>query len=435
MSTVDRAVLNRAKFAVYAIFFTVGFVFANWASRLPAVRDALDYSPSQMGRILLVGAIGSVIALPTSGWLAERIGSTRAIQFASIFFAGGYLIVALSLGHTSILVPVFGLFIGGIGMGLCDTAMNLEGARVERELGQSILPRFHGAFSLGTMAGALIGAAVSFLHVSVNAHVAVAVALSFVAIILASTRLLPRELRVSDDTADLASVSGDNQLNPSVSGQLATSSARKPFTVWDAWRSGHTWLIGLIVLAAALTEGAANDWLALGIVDGFGVKDGLGAFGLFVFLCAMTGGRFVGTWMLDNYGRLVVLRLCAAFAAVGLLLFGLSPWLWLSLVGGALWGIGASLGFPVGMSAASDIPAQAAARVSAVATIGYTAFFAGPPLLGELAAHIGYRHAMLAIMVPVVVGMFVSGAAKERGGAAKALADRQSARARTASSS
>src|SRR5690606_17139323 len=124
-------------------------------------------------------------------------------------------------------------------------------------------------------------------------------------------------------------------------------------------------------------------------VDGFGVKDGLGAFGLFVFLSAMTGGRFVGTWLLDNYGRLVVLRLCAIFAAVGLLVFGLSPWLWLSIVGGALWGIGASLGFPVGMSAASDIPEQAAARLSAVATIGYTAFFAGPPLLGELALHLG----------------------------------------------
>lgn len=428
MSKTENAALHRAKFAVYAIFFIVGFVFANWASRLPAVRDALDYSPAQMGRILLVGAIGSVIALPLSGWLAERIGSTRAIQFASVFFAGGYLITSLSLGHTSILVPVLGLFLGGIGMGLCDTAMNLEGARVERELGQSILPRFHGAFSLGTMAGALIGAAVSFVHVSVNVHVAVAVLIGFAVIIFASTRLLPREIR----TVTLEQATDVNQTDafaePSATTNLTDSSTSGGFSVWDAWKSSKTWLIGLIVLAAALTEGAANDWLALGIVDGFGVKDGLGAFGLFVFLSAMTGGRFVGTWLLDNYGRLVVLRLCAIFAAVGLLVFGLSPWLWLSIVGGALWGIGASLGFPVGMSAASDIPEQAAARLSAVATIGYTAFFAGPPLLGELALHLGYRHAMLAIMVPVVIGLFVSGAAKERGGAARALAQRQADR-------
>ena len=54
-----------------------------------------------------------------------------------------------------------------------------------------------------------------------------------------------------------------------------------------------------------------------------------------------------------------------------------------------VWGLGASLGFPVGMSAAADDPSRAAARVSVVATIGYAAFLAGPPLLGLLGDQIG----------------------------------------------
>ena len=41
-------------------------------------------------------------------------------------------------------------------------------------------------------------------------------------------------------------------------------------------------------------------------------------------------------------------------------------------------GLGISLGFPVGMSAAADDPRYAAGRVSAAASLGYVAFLAGP---------------------------------------------------------
>jgi MFS family permease len=129
---------------------------------------------------------------------------------------------------------------------------------------------------------------------------------------------------------------------------------------------------------------------------------------LFVFLTAMTGMRLLGTALLDKHGRVFVLRLSAGLAFVGLLVFGLVPWFPLALVGVVLWGMGAALGFPVGMSAASDDPVRAAGRLSVVATIGYTAFFAGPPVLGELAQHIGYRYALLAIAAPVVLGLLVA---------------------------
>jgi MFS family permease len=125
----------------------------------------------------------------------------------------------------------------------------------------------------------------------------------------------------------------------------------------------------------------------------------------------MTGMRLLGTGLLDRYGRVAVLRLCALLSICGLLLFALVPSLPFALVGVVLWGAGAALGFPVGMSAASDDPLRAAARVSVVSTIGYTAFLAGPPLLGMLAAQVGYRHALLAIIVPVLVGLFVLPAA------------------------
>jgi len=170
-------------------------------------------------------------------------------------------------------------------------------------------------------------------------------------------------------------------------------------------------LIGLVVLAAALTEGAANDWVSLAVVDGFDTGHALGALAFGVFVAAMTGMRWFGTALLDRFGRVAVLRLCAVLAIIGLLVFGLSGHLWIALLGIVAWGAGAALGFPVGMSAASDDPARAAARVSVVSTIGYSAFLAGPPLLGLLAQHVGYRHALLAILVPIVLGLLVVNAA------------------------
>jgi predicted MFS family arabinose efflux permease len=179
-----------------------------------------------------------------------------------------------------------------------------------------------------------------------------------------------------------------------------------------AWRESRTLLVGVIVLAAALTEGAANDWTGLALVDGFGTTQAVGAFGLAVFLTAMTTGRMLGTVLIDRLGRVPVLRLSGLAALVGVGMFSFAPWLWLALVGSAVWGAAAALGFPMGMSAASDEPRRAAARVAVVSTIGYAAFFVGPALIGFAADHLGYRHALAVIAGPVVIGLLVAGAAR-----------------------
>src|SRR5699024_7275756 len=134
----------------------------------------------------------------------------------------------------------------------------------------------------------------------------------------------------------------------------------------------RTLMVGLVVLAAALTEGAANDWLALAVVDGFDVPNATGATGLTIFLIGMTTMRFAGTMLLDRFGRVAILRLCTALAIAGLALFTLAPWLPVAMAGAVLWGMGAALGFPVGMSAASGDPLRAAGRRSGDTTVVLT---------------------------------------------------------------
>ena len=141
------------------------------------------------------------------------------------------------------------------------------------------------------------------------------------------------------------------------------------------------------------------------MVDGFDQPNSVGALAFALFVTFMTLMRLLGTGLLERYGRVTILRLCTVLAVVGLLLFALAPFLPLALAGVALWGLGAAIGFPVGMSAASDEPARAAARLSVVSTIGHTAFMAGPPLIGLLAEQFGYRGALLFVVLPLVVSL------------------------------
>jgi cyanate permease len=84
------------------------------------------------------------------------------------------------------------------------------------------------------------------------------------------------------------------------------------------------------------------------------------------------------------------------------------------VVGGiVLWGVGASLGFPVGLSAAADDPVRAASRVSVVSTIGYAAFLAGPPFLGFVGDEVGTLKALLVVAVLLMPAALVVPAARE----------------------
>ena len=398
MSRREGAAVSTAAKAVYAIFFLSGFNFASWASRLPLVRDLLGFDPAQMGRFVLVTAIGSIIGLPLSGWIVQRFGGRLTIATFAAINVTGFVLGAWGVTHGSLALAVVGLFLSGVGMGVWDAAMNLEGAAVEQHLGRAIMPRFHASFSFGTMAGAALGALAAQVEVPLVIHLCTAVLVSLALVLVAVRFLLP------DAEVDGGATTGA-AVEAAAAGASAPAARSNPF---GAWLERRTLLIGVVVLAAALTEGAANDWLSLAVVDGFESSHTTGAVALFVFLTAMTGMRLLGTALLDRYGRVAVLRMSAGLALSGLALFGLSPWLPLALVGVVGWGLGAALGFPVGMSAASDDPARAAGRLSVVSTVGYTAFFAGPPLLGELAAHVGYRNALLSIAVPLVLGLLVS---------------------------
>jgi len=376
--------LPAATRATYIAFIACGIPIASWASRLPQIRDRLHLTSADLGLVLLSIAAGSIAALLLAGVIVGRFHSRPTVTVMAVLH--GIAVVGLAFGYLVGVVPVVAaLCLFGFSAGAWDVAMNVQGAAVERKLGRAIMPRFHAGFSIGTVAGALVGAAMVALHVPVTVHLLV-VGVGVAVVVPFAVRSYIPDTDAPD--ADALTAGGDP---PAPAG--AASALRR-------WLEPRTLLVGLVVLAFAFAEGAGIDWINLSLIDGYGQTAVVGTLGFAAFLTAMTAVRWFGTGLLDRYGRVLVLRGLAAVAIAGILLFVFSPpYTPLAFVGVLLWGAGASLGFPVGMSAAADDPKAAASRVSVVASIGYCAFLGGPPLIGFLGEHVTVLRALLVVAV------------------------------------
>ncbi len=393
-TTPTRAELTAWRNALFAIFALCGIGLASWAARIPAVGVSLSIDTAQLGILLFGIAVGSIAGLIASGHLVATFGAKQIILVTLLIAPVGLVVAALgATNFDSFAIAALGLVIFGASTGICDVAMNVSGAANERAIGKTIMPIYHAFFSAGTIAGAALGALAEALKLPLALHLGILGALIIIIVIWIVRYLLPEGGGI------------DHSATPG-----GTDTWRKRLAIW---RDPRTLLIGLIVLGMAFTEGSANDWLSYAMVHGHGTDATAGAVVFGVFVTAMTVGRLSGVKVLDRFGRVPVLRASAALAAIGLLLLIFVPVIWVAVVGVVFWGLGASLGFPVGMSAAADDPRKAAARVSAVATIGYVAFLVGPPVIGFLGNHFGILHGLLLVLVLVALAGIVSHAARE----------------------
>jgi fucose permease len=366
---------DRRRLALFAMFFLPGLGISSWVTRTPDIRDLLAASTAEMGLILFGISVGSMIGILGSGALVTRFG-TRPVATVGIV-ATTVSIPVIGVGaalHQGLLVAA-GLFLFGIGMGGGEVAMNIEGADVERILDRPVLPTMHGFFSLGTVAGAVIGMILTAVAFPVLWHLLVIGLISVPVALIAASRL------------------------PSGVGQESHTAARGA----PVWRDPVLLLIGTIVLAMAMAEGAANDWLPLIMVDGHGFDPALGSAVYVVFAAAMTIGRFTGNRFLERYGRAAVLAASAVIGAIGVALVVFVDNQIVAAAAVLLWGLGSALGFPVALSAAGDSGDNPNARVSLVATAGYAAFLVGPPALGFLGEHYGLRAAMITVLTLLAI--------------------------------
>ena len=355
-----------ARLAVSVLFFVNGAVFAAWAANIPAVQHALNLEPGPLGLVLLAVPAGAMAGMPLSGWLAPALGSRRVAIISALVFCAALPLLALAPDPALLALA---LCVFGAAGGATDVTMNAQASEVERLCGRPIMSSFHALFSLGGLAGSGLVAASVALGVAPLTHLVPVALLGFLAALAASRGLLPPISR--------------------------RPPRRRAFARPPASLLG----LGALAFAVLLCEGAAADWSAVYLRNDLGAGPATAAAGFGAFSLAMAVGRLCGDRLVHRLGSVAVVRGSAALAAVGLgtgLLIGRPP---AAVAGFACLGLGCSNVVPVLFSAAGRTPGVVPARaLAAVTLMGYTAFLAGPPLIGLIAQ---------ATTLPAALGLLV----------------------------
>jgi MFS family permease len=386
----DRRTIARWRNAIIVAFALGGIVLSTWGPRLPSLRADLGVDNSFLGLVLGGVTIGSIGGLAASSALLGWLGARTAIRSVLWLSAAGVAVIGLGAGVAhSVPLTAVGFVCVGFGIGAVDVMINVEGAAVERAAGRTLMPLMHAAWSAGVIIGSAIGAACAALSIPFSTQFAGEAVVVAVAVTIA-TLFIP------------VAVPEDPTQRPPL-GQRIRDWFR-------GWTDVRLLLIGLVMLGVELGEGSANNWLTLGVRDGHGQPDAVAAAYFTVFAIGETTARVAGGPLVDRIGRVMTIRVTTGLGVIGLLLFILGGPAWVVLIGVVLWAVGVSMGFPLGMSAAADSGPNPAARVSVVASIGYVANLAGPPVVGALSEAVGLLNAMFLIIALLVVGFAAAGA-------------------------
>lgn len=342
-----------------------------------------------MGWILFGLSVGSIIGLLSASHFIDGKGARDVIIGSMFFMIVGLFCLGITIYFASSMGAFGSLLVFGVGYGLAEVALNVEGSSIEQKLGTTLLPKFHGFFSVGTLVGALSGSAAISLHIPIW-YQFLAISVVFVLLVCMLYRFLPHG-----------------------TGKKEKSRNKKRAKHNPLRMEKKVLLLGLFVLGMAFAEGSANDWLPIVMVDGHQQSVVTGSIMYTIFVLAMTLARMCSSYFLDRFGRVAVVRATIMMAIIGMtiVIFGSSSYF--LAFGVVLWGIGAALGFPIGLSAAGDGGENATSNVATVSIIGFTAFLVGPPFLGILGEAFGIRNALLAVLLFVILSGIVSSVTRE----------------------
>lgn len=375
------------KTSIYLLFGFLGLTFISVLVRLPEVRETIGVNTAQLGLVLLGTSAGSIPALLISGRMIERFGTRPMILVGYFSAAIATTLLWFAIQAHSAVAVFFALMMYGYCVATADVCINLDGSILEQKIGRSIMPRLHAAYSIGASAGVMFGTWATSVDFSMGIQIAILSVL---------TAALPIAIR---------------RYIPAGTGKHEHHAEAKRTKAKSLWSNKLVLWLALGIFGITLAEGASNDWLVLGFVDGYHITRAQAGIGFACLTIAMTLARFFGGNIVDRLGRHRALRIFAVVGLVGILLVALSHNLFAAYVGAAFWGVGVALGFPLFISAAGE-GQNAARQVSFVTTAGYVAFLVGPPLLGFLGQAMGLLNMFLLLAATMGAAAYFASATK-----------------------
>jgi len=374
--TLDRT--NRIyRIAVGCLFFMLGLCFATWASRIPSIQQRLQLSDAALGVVLFSLPVGSMFALPFSGWIVTKYGSKRVVTNAIIL----YSLLLIGLGFAESLLQLVGtLMLFGAAGNITNIAVNTQAVGVEARYGRKIMASFHGLWSLAGFTAAGIGTYMIGKNIAPLHHFLLITSLILCSVAIAFHYLLPAEEKPAEKTPFL----------PKMDKSLVT--------------------LGIITFCCMICEGAMFDWS--GIYFQKVVKadqDWVGA-GYTAFMCTMATGRFIADWITHKIGFKRTVQGSGVLIATGLAIAVLFPTLLSAILGFLLVGFGVSSVVPLVYSEAGKTATTSpGVALAAVSSIGFLGFLIGPPLIGVVSGIAGLQTSFVIIaMMGLCVALVAS---------------------------
>lgn len=358
---------NLPRLAISIYFFFSGLVFSSWVSRIPHIKDEFGFNEAELGGILFMLPLGSLAALPISGWLVQKF-SSRVIGLLSILLYT-VLLYGIAAAEQVFQLSVT-LFLFGVVGNFCNIALNAQGLSIQERIKKPILSSLHAMWSLGAFVAAAISGWSMKMGYSTDLHfLLVAVLASFVALVLVY-------LFVDDVGSD-----GREQ---------------KIFVLPNR----SLLLLGVICFCVAMTEGAMADWSSLYYRQVANEMHNVSTAGYTAFAFCMATGRFVGDFFIHRFGHSRVLKFNGGLILTGIVLALTVSIPAVVILGFALVGFGVSSGIPiVYMLSAKNKTMAPAAALAAVSSLGFTGFLIGPPIIGFIAQLTGLRYALTIVAI------------------------------------
>jgi MFS family permease len=390
--------LRAARVATFVYFVLDGTLMGMWLVQIPAVEKRVGISHATLGSLLVLLGLGAFLGMQVAGRLADRFGTRLVVPAAGVLCAASLVLPGLAREPWAL---AGALLVFGFCNGSLDVSMNAHAVHVEKAYDRRIMSAFHATFSIGGVIAAVIGARATSAGMSPAAILGAAGAVGIVIALLPARSLL-----------------GPVPTSPAPE-STAAERLGEPVAKRRAVVPRRIWILAALALMCMLCEGVANDWSALEAKNILGAPAATASYAYGTYAATMTIGRLLADRVSRRFGPAAVLRYGAATGAVGLTVVAFSPWIWLTLVGWAIFGLGLSGCVPQLFSAAGHTdPAAAGANVSRVAGLGYLGMLAGPALIGWMTRLMGLNHtfllpALLLVIAAVAAGILHTGSERE----------------------
>ncbi|WCE01859.1 MFS transporter [Streptomyces sp. HUAS 31] len=367
---------RRTQLAIAALFCFLGFQYATWISRIPALKTSLDLSAGEVGLLLMVTGAGAAASFPLVTFLMKRLGARRLALLSGLGLVA--ILLALSVAPNYPVTLVI-LCADGVAVGCLNVAMNAQGAALEAAHGRTAMTQLHATFSAGSFLAALLSSGMTALTSGMVTHFAAASAVLLLLLACARPRLL------ADDAP------AKEPAEQEEGGKTRRKMAR-PTRVM-------LWL-GCTMIFAEVVEGSMNDWSALYLKDVAGASAQVAPLGIAVISVVMVLARLFGDGWRSRWGDAVVVRVGSAVAGIGLALALLAGGVVPALLGFACVGLGVAAVTPCLYVAAA---AEGPDALSLVAATGTTGLLVGPALIGFVAEASNLTWGMAVVAASAVI--------------------------------